>query len=60
MFIINGTQVAGDVNGDGLVNVEDILQVMGNWGACALSCTEDLDGDGMVGVTDLLIVVANW
>jgi agmatine/peptidylarginine deiminase len=60
LFIINGTQIAGDVNGDGLVNVEDILQVMGNWGACGLSCPEDLDGDGTVGVTDLLIVVANW
>jgi agmatine/peptidylarginine deiminase len=60
MFIINGTQVAGDVNGDGLVNVEDILQVMGHWGSCSLSCPEDLDGDGIVGVTDLLIVVANW
>ncbi len=60
LFIIYGTQVAGDVNGDGLVNVEDILQVMGNWGFCGLSCPEDLDGDGTVGVTDLLIVVANW
>ncbi|MDP7009043.1 MAG: agmatine deiminase family protein [Phycisphaerales bacterium] len=60
LFIINGTQVAGDVNGDGLVNVTDILQVMANWGPCGLSCPEDLDGDGVVGVSDLLLVVANW
>lgn len=60
MFIINGSQIAGDVNGDGLVNVEDILQVMAQWGTCGISCPEDLDGDGVVGVADLLIIVANW
>ena len=49
----------GDVNGDGVVNVVDLLAVVGVWGACD-GCSEDLDGNGLVNVTDLLIVVGNW
>lgn len=50
----------GDVNGDGVVNVTDLLAVIAAWGACEGSCECDLDGDGHVGVTDLLIVLENW
>jgi len=48
-----------DVNGNGIVNTEDLLAVIGSWGVCG-SCSEDLDGDGVVGVEDLLLVVGNW
>ena len=49
----------GDVNGDGVVNVVDILAVMDVWGSC-LRCPADLNGDGVVDVIDLLEVVGNW
>jgi hypothetical protein len=51
--------VPGDANGDGLVNVADILTVMDNWGPCD-GCPEDLNSDGFVDVVDLLEIVANW
>ncbi|MDP7005059.1 MAG: S8 family serine peptidase [Phycisphaerales bacterium] len=51
--------VPGDVNGDGIVNVTDILAIMDAWGSC-ISCPEDLNGDGLVDVVDLLEVVGNW
>ena len=51
--------LAGDVNGDGVVNVTDLLMVVGAFGPCP-GCLEDLDGDGMVGASDILIVLANW
>lgn len=48
-----------DINGDGTVDVVDLLAVVGAWGPCK-SCNEDIDGDGMVNVVDLLAVIAVW
>ena len=47
-----------DFNGDGNVNVEDLLQLIAAWGNTGGD--EDLDGNGNVGVNDLLIVIGNW
>jgi hypothetical protein len=49
----------GDVDGNGVVDVSDLLAVINAWGPCS-SCGEDLDHNGMVDVSDLLIVIANW
>ncbi|MCI0366390.1 MAG: hypothetical protein L0219_21215 [Phycisphaerales bacterium] len=43
----------------GIVNVIDLLAVVGAWGSCT-SCPADTNGDGMVNIVDLLAVVANW
>lgn len=51
--------IPGDVDGDGIVGVGDLLAVLSAWGACP-GCPADLDGDGDVGVSDLLTVLANW
>jgi len=51
----------GDVNGDGLVNVMDLLDLLAMWGACPGGCcTADFDQDGMVTVVDLLALLKNW
>jgi hypothetical protein len=50
---------AGDIDGDCLVGVTDLLQLLAAWGDCA-ACPEDLDADGMVGVSDLLLVLGSW
>ncbi|MEE3001141.1 MAG: S8 family serine peptidase [Planctomycetota bacterium] len=52
--------IPGDANGDGKVNVDDILAVIAMWGSSCSDCTEDLNGDGTVDVNDLLLVIANW
>jgi hypothetical protein len=56
-----GPEVAceGDFNGDGAVDVNDILQVVAAFGACS-GCDEDVDGNGVVDVDDLLIAIAAW
>jgi hypothetical protein len=54
------SQVPGDINGDGTVNVNDLLAVINAWGPCASPCPADLNSDGAVNVDDLLIVINNW
>ena len=49
----------GDVNGDGVVDITDLLILLVSWGPCS-DCPADFDGDGVVGVTDLLQVLAGW
>jgi hypothetical protein len=51
--------ISGDVNGDGSVNVTDVLALISAWGPCT-GCPEDIDGSGLVDVTDLLVVISNW
>jgi len=54
----------GDIDGDGLVGVTDLLAVLGAWGPCENpcppACDADLDADCTVSVSDLLVVLANW
>lgn len=54
--------VLGDLNGDGVVNVLDLLILLEAWGACEdpNDCPADLDGNGVVNVLDLLILLENW
>lgn len=65
-FSTCGPAKAGDLNGDGVVNVSDLLGVIGAWGPCPpppASCPADFapgGGDGVVNVTDLLFVISNW
>ena len=51
-----------DTNGDGTINVNDILAVIGGWDDCVpdADCPADVDGDGTVGVNDLLLVIGEW
>lgn len=52
----------GDVappGGDGVVNVDDLLAVIGSWGPCA-GCDADVDGNNVINVDDLLSVIGAW
>jgi hypothetical protein len=49
----------GDVNGDGIVNVNDLLAVINAWGPCPC-CAADVNEDGVVNVNDLLLVINTW
>ena len=50
---------AGDVNGDHVTNVNDLLAVIAAWGPCTWS-NADFDHDFIVNVNDLLRVITNW
>ena len=55
--------IPGDLDGDGVVGVLDLLILLAGWGPCPDppdACSADLDADGFVGILDLLTLLANW
>jgi hypothetical protein len=56
--VAGGATTPGDINGDGNVDVDDLLILLGDWGESGSDA--DLDGNGTVDVDDLLILLANW
>ena len=53
----------GDINGDNHVNLDDLLGVIKDWGACSVPCppcAADLNSSCTVDVNDLLYVIQHW
>jgi hypothetical protein len=53
----------GDVNGDGSVNVDDLIAVILAWGPCPAppaACQADVNGSGSVDADDLVLVILLW
>jgi hypothetical protein len=55
-------ELAGDLNNDGFVGVEDLNIVLGNWNQSVPpgDVNADPSGDGYVGIEDLNMVLGNW
>ncbi len=50
--------IPGDVNGDGIVNSQDLAIISASWGSNYGPA--DLNGDGIVNSQDLAIVSSDW
>jgi hypothetical protein len=50
---------AGDVNHDFLVNINDLVLVLTNWGATGQGIPDATD-DGEVNIDDLVVVITHW
>ena len=48
-----------NVNGDSVVDVQDLVEVLLAWGPCP-ACAADVNGDDVVDVQDLVAVVLAW
>ncbi len=55
--VMVATEVLGDLNGDGMVNIQDIVLIAASFGESGES-SADLNGDGEVNIQDL-VVIAN-
>jgi len=53
-----------DINEDGIVNVTDLLILIGAWGPCDEPCLQDclgdINNDCVVDVADILIMLGDW
>ena len=54
------TCIDGDFNGDGFLDVTDLLVLLQAWGPCGGGCITDLTGDGVTDVHDLQALLAAW
>ncbi|HEY4310966.1 MAG TPA: dockerin type I domain-containing protein [Pirellulales bacterium] len=52
--------LTGDVNGDGIVNGQDLALVSSNWLHAGSGVTGDVNHDGIVNGQDLALVSSNW
>ena len=48
-------QLVADVNGDGIVNIQDLVLVAGQFGETGKN-SADVNGDGVVNIQDLVLV----
>ncbi len=51
-------KLAEDVNGDGTVNLQDLIFVAAHFGQDGNSNTADVNGDGIINIADILLVAA--
>ncbi|MCZ6835554.1 MAG: VCBS repeat-containing protein [Planctomycetota bacterium] len=59
ILINSGQAVPGDVTGDGVTDVIDLLDLLAAWGDC-FRCATYLNDDDVVDFFDLLLILANW
>lgn len=57
--IADDCECLGDVDGNGAVNVDDLIEIIAAWGDPNPGAA-DLDGDGAVGASDLTLVLQGW
>ena len=50
--------MAEDVNGDGTVNLQDLISVASQFGQEVYANTADVNGDGIINIADILLVAA--
>lgn len=59
VFVDPPPECPADVNGDLLVDGNDLSLILGSWGSCT-GCAADINDDGQVDGNDLSIVLGAW
>jgi len=52
-------QILGDVNGDGVVNIQDLVLIAARFGQTGAE-PADVNGDGVVNIQDLVLVASHF
>ena len=56
--LYDSVQYAGDINGDGSVNIFDLSTLLSHWGTA--DTASDLNHDGTVNIFDLSSLLSHW
>ncbi len=61
-YMLAPQELPCDLNGDGVVDMQDFLALFAAWGSCSDcgTCPADFDGNCSVGILDLLMLLGNW
>ncbi|MHC5003556.1 MAG: trypsin-like serine protease [Planctomycetota bacterium] len=60
-FVPDQLPEPADVDGDGAVDIDDLIAVLMAWGPCGAGpCPADTNGDGFVDIDDLVAVLLAW
>jgi probable HAF family extracellular repeat protein len=51
---------AGDCDCNGVVNIDDLLRAINQWGPAIPTTSADFNNDGLVNVADILTVIEEW
>jgi len=60
MQLAAGVPCPWDLDGSGVVGINDFLVLLAAWGPVPTPDPPDFDGDGNVGITDFLELLAHW
>jgi hypothetical protein len=58
--ILLGSDCDADLDGNGSVDIDDLLSFISEWGPCNGACPADFDGNGEVAIDDLLVLISAW
>jgi len=54
----------GDVDGNCVVNIDDLVAVITSWGTCTTGttppCATDFDHNGVINIDDLVLLITHW
>jgi hypothetical protein len=64
-LIVEGVPIVGDLDRNGVVDVNDLIELLMSWGPCPdglvlIPCPADLDGNGAVDTGDLVRIIKAW
>jgi|GEM_PF-3811365 len=51
---------SADITNDGMINVDDVIELNSAYGTACDGCSEDLTGDGFVDINDFLLLNSNY
>jgi len=50
----------GDVNDNGVIDIDDLVAVILNWNLFCLGCAPDVNGSTVVNIDDLVTLITHW
>ncbi len=57
ILICHAFEPCADTNEDGLINIQDMIEVLSNWGEVGTNYAADANNDDMIDAQDLRVVI---